>query len=177
VLTPHPTEEGSAVATLLTGVGQIWAAGGHVDVRALHDDERHRRVRLPTYPFERTRLLAGEDGDTGARPAPTRVPTPTARPSPSRRAEDADAPRSPVLEAVLDAFGRALGIPDVEPGDNFFDLGGDSLIATKVAAWARAQFAAAISVADIIRSGDAGRLARLIEERVAAGTQEEEARP
>jgi acyl transferase domain-containing protein len=169
VLTPHPTQEESHVATLLTGVGQIWAAGGHVDVRALHDDERHRRVPLPTYPFERTRLLAGEDDDTGARPAPT--------PSSPRRTEDAHAPRPTVLEAVLDAFGGALGIPDVEPEDNLFDLGGDSLIATKIAAWARAQFAATVSVADIIRSGDASRLARLIEERIAASTQEEEARP
>ncbi|MEV0440491.1 beta-ketoacyl synthase N-terminal-like domain-containing protein [Streptomyces spectabilis] len=168
-LTPHPTEEAADAATLLTGVGQVWAAGGRIDLRALHDDERRRRVPLPTYPFERTRLLAGEDDGTGTHPAPT--------PAPPRRAEDAHAPRPTVLEAVLDAFGGALGLPDVEPEDNFFDLGGDSLIATKVAAWARARFAATVSVADIIRSGDAGRLARLIEERVAAGAEEEEARP
>jgi phthiocerol/phenolphthiocerol synthesis type-I polyketide synthase E len=169
VLTPHPAEEESDVAALLSGVGQIWGAGGRIDIRALHSDERRRRLPLPTYPFERQRILAGEYDDD-ARTAP--VPAP----SPSRPADDARAPRPTVLEAVLGAFGGALGIPDVEPEDNFFDLGGDSLIAVKVAAWAATEFAAAVSGADIIRSGDAGRLARLIEERIAAGEQEQEAR-
>lgn len=45
-----------------------------------------------------------------------------------------DAARFPVLQAVLTAFGQALGHPDIDPQDGLFDPGGDSLTATELAA-------------------------------------------
>ncbi|MFB7780987.1 type I polyketide synthase [Streptomyces bauhiniae] len=70
-----------------------------------------------------------------------------------------------VLEAVLDAFRNALGIPDVEPHDGFLDLGGDSLLAAKLAAWAAAEFQVPVAAADVLRGTDAASLTRLIRER------------
>ncbi|MFF5860419.1 type I polyketide synthase [Streptomyces sp. NPDC012751] len=70
-----------------------------------------------------------------------------------------------VLEAVLDAFRNALGIPDVEPHDGFLDLGGDSLLAAKLAAWATAEFRVPVSAADVLRGTGAASLTRLIRTR------------
>lgn len=164
-LTPHPTEETSSLATLLTGVGQVWAAGGRVDIRALHSDEPRRRVPLPAYPFQRKRYLAGQDESIGAPPSSADL---------SPRQTKYHAPRPAVLAAILDAFAQALGVPDVDADDNFFDLGGDSLIATKIAAWVQSRFATPIGVGDIIKSGDAGQLAKLIEKRTATTVPDEE---
>jgi acyl transferase domain-containing protein len=39
----------------LESLGRLWLAGAHPDWQALHAGNRRRRVRLPTYPFERKR--------------------------------------------------------------------------------------------------------------------------
>jgi phthiocerol/phenolphthiocerol synthesis type-I polyketide synthase E len=198
---PHPAEATSALATLLGAVGRLWSCGTHVDLGALHSDERRRRVPLPTYPFERRHFLvpatASERreteaaGDTPASwigsPAATAANTEAA---PGGATGDAmgDATGGAtgdamggatggamgegrqdgqgVLGAVLDAFGKALGVPDVEAHDSFLDLGGDSLLATKLAAWARAEFQVPVSAADLLRSMNAAALACLIQERM-----------
>ncbi|NBE96641.1 type I polyketide synthase [Nonomuraea sp. KC401] len=43
--------------TVLTALGRLWTAGATVDFAALHAGERRRRLRLPTYPFERRPYL------------------------------------------------------------------------------------------------------------------------
>jgi acyl transferase domain-containing protein/thioesterase domain-containing protein/acyl carrier protein len=40
---------------LLSALGQLWVAGVKIDWSAFHSSEQHRRVDLPTYPFERQR--------------------------------------------------------------------------------------------------------------------------
>ncbi|HSS78405.1 MAG TPA: beta-ketoacyl synthase N-terminal-like domain-containing protein [Thermoanaerobaculia bacterium] len=47
--------EGEEQARLLEALGRLWAAGAHFDSAALFAGERRRKVRLPTYPFERQR--------------------------------------------------------------------------------------------------------------------------
>ncbi|WP_437314686.1 type I polyketide synthase [Sorangium sp. So ce385] len=165
---PHPVESVSDLGTALTAVGELWAGGVQVDFAALHSGERRRRAPLPTYPFERRRYLV----------PPPEVAHPTAAGSTplswvgatDRGTPDAGQTRDhrqypPVLAAVLAAFGQALGVPDVEAQDSFLDLGGDSLIATKLASWVRSELAVAVTAADILRSRNAATLAAMIEER------------
>lgn len=54
----------------------------------------------------------------------------------SRRSEDAVRPRSEVEAAIAELWTAALGV-DVGVHDNFFDLGGDSIVALQIAAKAR----------------------------------------
>ncbi|MFD9736298.1 type I polyketide synthase [Umezawaea sp. NPDC059074] len=170
-MTPHPAEETSDPAALLTGVGRVWAAGGRVDLSALHRDERRGRVLLPTYPFQRRRYFVEPvERTTGtAQGVATRIHE-SAQAGPGPEDHGPVESRSAVLSGVLAAFARALGVPDVEADDGFFDLGGDSLVAAKIAAWGRSEFSVDLSVADIIRSGTAEALADVIEERVATST-------
>lgn len=51
----HPEEKVSDAAYFLTSLGQFWAAGGKIDLKALWKDERRVRVPLPTYAFQRSR--------------------------------------------------------------------------------------------------------------------------
>ncbi|MCE7004700.1 type I polyketide synthase [Kibdelosporangium philippinense] len=53
----EPGRSPTGVRTALAAVGRLWAAGATVDFAALHAGERRRRVRLPTYPFERRPYL------------------------------------------------------------------------------------------------------------------------
>jgi acyl transferase domain-containing protein len=51
----HPKEQRSDLEFLLNTVGRLWLAGGAVNFEALDADEQRRRVKLPSYPFERRR--------------------------------------------------------------------------------------------------------------------------
>ena len=55
VALPHRYERHPDDAYILGAAGRLWAAGGSVDWKAVHANERLRRVALPTYPFERER--------------------------------------------------------------------------------------------------------------------------
>ena len=52
---PHPREEQSDLACLLTTLGHLWIAGGTIDWQGFYAHERRHRLGLPTYPFERQR--------------------------------------------------------------------------------------------------------------------------
>ena len=52
----HPHDNQSDVAYMLRTLGRLWTAGVEIDWTAFHADEsKHRRIPLPTYPFERRR--------------------------------------------------------------------------------------------------------------------------
>ncbi|MFD5751110.1 beta-ketoacyl synthase N-terminal-like domain-containing protein [Streptomyces sp. NPDC127033] len=51
-------DETRVMASQLTALGDLWAAGGTVDWRGVHDGARRAKVPLPAYPFERLPYLA-----------------------------------------------------------------------------------------------------------------------
>jgi acyl transferase domain-containing protein len=53
----EPGRPPTGLRAALTAAGRLWTAGSSVDFAALHAGERRRRVRLPTYPFERRPYL------------------------------------------------------------------------------------------------------------------------
>ncbi|WP_052422985.1 type I polyketide synthase [Nonomuraea candida] len=53
----EPGRPPTGLRTALAAAGRLWAAGATVDFAALHSGERRRRLRLPTYPFERRPYL------------------------------------------------------------------------------------------------------------------------
>ena len=80
---------GPDLALLLDALGRLWVAGVPFDSEALFAGERRRRVRLPTYPFERQRYWidpprGGTTAETGS-PRPRPAPAPTSRTGSGRR--------------------------------------------------------------------------------------------
>jgi len=51
----HPQDQQSDVGFVLQVLGKLWLAGAAVDWDGFHAGERRRKLRLPTYPFERQR--------------------------------------------------------------------------------------------------------------------------
>jgi acyl transferase domain-containing protein len=183
---PHPVETTSDLTTVLAAVGQLWAAGTEIRWEHLHSAQRRHRVVLPTYPFERKRYLVC---------APERVrhpdPTPASGPdggtdgvilgSAARTAGGAaegteaagelaasqlvEAAGGEVEQALGAAFAQSLGLERIGVHDDFFQLGGDSLAATKVAAWGRRRFGVPLTAVDIIRARTVAASARMVEQR------------
>ncbi|MGI5212813.1 phosphopantetheine-binding protein [Plantactinospora sp. CA-290183] len=62
-------------------------------------------------------------------------------------------------DLLLDWWGQALGVSGIGPSDDFFDLGGDSLTAVRVAARLRETFGADLGIGILFEASTVGRLA------------------
>jgi amino acid adenylation domain-containing protein len=122
--TAPPSAAGPAPAdVLLDTLGRLWLAGVEVDWRRWHSGERRRRVRLPTYPFERRRLwiepppATASEGDAARASPPARrlpdladwfvVPVWSERPLP-RVAPAAETPRRWLVLLEAEGPGEAV---------------------------------------------------------------------
>ena len=130
----------------LSAAGQLWCAGASLDASSLDHRPRRHRVRLPTYPFERTRHwveasaaapahsivpIPGSDPASAAIVMPE-LPMPTALPVPVPTAE---APRIERLIAQIVAMVEDVSGEDLQPADigtSFVALGLDSLALTQL---------------------------------------------
>ncbi len=69
-------------------------------------------------------------------------------------------PRTPVEEVVAGLFGQVLGLDDVSIEESFFDLGGHSLSATRLAARIRSVFGLELGLRELFEAPTVAALAR-----------------
>lgn len=164
---PGTDAEQDVLAALLDALGRLWLAGLAVNWAGVHEGARRLRVPLPAYPFERERYVVepaprhpAEAWTAGAEADPS--PVPEAAP------EAAPAPAGGTLPQVTDLFAQILGLDSIEPDDGFFDLGGDSVIATQLLARARALFRVELDSGVLYDAQTPAEFAELVEDRLAA---------
>lgn len=141
----------------LAAVGRRWLTGARIDWAAWHRGRQPRRVALPTYPFERQPYTVAAAQD---------VPftAPNARKSPGDAGED---PSVSTFDLVAKLFAELLDLPEVEPDESFFDLGGDSLLATRVVARICGEFPVEVAPRELFAAPTPGQFAALIDARIA----------
>ncbi len=129
----HQVQNRSDRDTFLLALGQLWSAGVEIDWSPL-SSRQPRRVSVPGYPFARQkhwiepRRIGWVDVPASANGA--------ADPSSNGVAAHAGADKNgqSAVEARLQRIcAECLGVPSVGLNDNFFDIGGDSLLAIGVA--------------------------------------------
>jgi len=150
----------------LDAVGELWCAGGAIDLAPLDRRQHRQRVCLPTYPFERKRYWI-DAAPLAAAPAPARADNvvPLFTPSPAPAVEtpmDATLPgtstgssRLPRLLAQLtELFEDVAGteLEGVDPSSGFVELGLDSLALTQVALQLQKTFALKITFRELMES-------------------------
>ncbi len=134
----------SAEANLLTALGQAWRLGAPVDWDAVYAHRALRRVELPGYPFDRRRCWIEAEpvaASTGLAASPLaasalQAPAPSAASNAAAVSGQSAAAAEPAdMEAAIAAIWRELlGVEALAMDDNFFALGGQSLLATRVLA-------------------------------------------
>jgi acyl transferase domain-containing protein len=140
------SETESSVEMLLEALGRLWLGGADIDWSAFSARERRRRIPLPTYPFERQRHwieTSNAVGDAGharivaeqrvSSDGATRSSTSSTMTIGEQR-RDGSQPQTAVEAVVQAVWQDVLGIDQVHLDDNFFDLGGHSLLLTEMAA-------------------------------------------
>ncbi|HYY97598.1 MAG TPA: amino acid adenylation domain-containing protein, partial [Pyrinomonadaceae bacterium] len=141
---------------------------GRQDAGGLRDALRER---LPEYMTPSAFVLMGELPKTASgkvnRPA---LPAPGA--SQSAQSASYEAPRTLTEEMLAKLWGGVLGLERVSIHGNFFELGGDSLLATKLAFQVRKVFEIELPLTTLFRRPTVADLALLVEEELAAQMDE-----
>ncbi len=182
---PHSSNRRADRAFILETLGQLWLAGIHPDWSAFHAQEKRRRVSLPTYPFqrrlywlerrvqwmERPQAASSDDGVTNgghqAAEAMQQVAEPTNGSGKHSRPDLGTPyaePTNSVEQKVVEIWENLLGIHPVGIHDNFLRLGGNSLLAIRVAAELREAFQIDLSVQAMMTTFTAAELAVVVEE-------------
>ncbi|HYO14949.1 MAG TPA: amino acid adenylation domain-containing protein [Thermoanaerobaculia bacterium] len=82
------------------------------------------------------------------------------------------APRAGLESAVAAVWREVLGVEEVGAGDNFFDLGGHSLLLVELQARLAERLGEEVALLDLFRNPNVASLARFLEQRAAAGVEE-----
>jgi acyl transferase domain-containing protein len=167
----HAFERTDDLAFLLQTVGRLWLTGLRPDWPAFWADQPRCRVPLPTYPFERRRYWIEPRTELAVLPA---AEEPAARPveavpvvaagiagrhaRPSLHVPYA-APRDAAERRLVEILGELLRVETVGLHDSFFDLGGDSLLATHLVARLNQELGAELTLRSIFESPTAAELA------------------
>ncbi|MFD5141732.1 type I polyketide synthase [Streptomyces sp. NPDC058401] len=167
----HPEERTDDGEALSRALGALWETGVEVDWSGTRHG-RERRVPLPGYPFRRVRhwtdpaepvepATAAAPATLGAPAAPTALASPAAPPAPAAPARPAPAAARAgrgAAEVLAGIWAEVLGVPSVGPDEDFFDLGGDSVLAAKVCGRAQA-FGMDLTPQDVFERPTVSRLA------------------
>ncbi|MEV5835293.1 MupA/Atu3671 family FMN-dependent luciferase-like monooxygenase [Nocardia sp. NPDC052112] len=159
---PAPPDEESESNCLSTALAAAWTAGAPVDWSALWEsDGPSVAIDLPAYPFQRTRHWPSE-APSESRAAPTPVSTqPQTDPQPSR------SDTAELLAAVRSTYADTIGRP-LDDTANFFDAGGDSLVAVQAVLALRAELGRELSLREFVDNPSIEQLATLLADRTTA---------
>lgn len=165
--TRHPTERRSDVSFALDALGRMWRAGVEVDWQEFRDGQGGRRVSLPAYPFESKRywleIPSAQPQAQEVKPAPAHsnpvtVSTPVADAVPT----PAEGPRADIEQRVAAIWTNLLGVNPIAPDDDFFEIGGSSLLAARVFAQIDKEFGQLLPLSTLFEAPTVRKLAALL---------------
>ncbi|MGB8207956.1 MAG: condensation domain-containing protein, partial [Mycobacterium sp.] len=154
----------------LLALGQLWSAGVEVDWAPLRGGQPAQLVSLPGYPFERQRHWVDHKPSAGwaTDAAPTSgvaAPPSAGAAEPAHAATNGTSPMEATLQRI---WAQCLGVASVDRDANFFELGGDSLVAISVAMTA-ANEGLDLTPQDLYDNQTVAALAKALIARYAAG--------
>ncbi|MCL1463267.1 type I polyketide synthase [Argonema galeatum] len=164
----HPQDQNSDVAFLLTTLGKLWLGGVQIDWSKFYADEQRYRLPLPTYPFERQRYWIEAPGieqpiKTASLPDENSQPVDsTPHHSRPNLHNTYIAPRDEIEQTIASIWQEFLGIEQVGIHDDFFDLGGDSLLAVQLITKLNETLHKSLSPHSLLQSSTIAALAELI---------------
>jgi acyl transferase domain-containing protein len=122
-------EDADDAEVFLGALGQLWAHGAPVDWAPMRPGRR--RTPLPGYPFQRSRHWL----DSTYTETPAAIQGDAANGSAAGAEPDLAAATTEQILSAL--WSDVLGIDSIKPDDDFFLLGGDSVMAAQIAGRAR----------------------------------------
>ncbi|MFK5969645.1 MAG: beta-ketoacyl synthase N-terminal-like domain-containing protein [Candidatus Marithrix sp.] len=134
----QPNDEISDSSFLIKTLGQLWLNGIKIDWTNFYAKEQRQRLSLPTYPFERqkywieasTKIIFEKIDDLKVLRNEKTVAL-----NPQKKLDDNYvSPRNETEQKITEIWQQFLGIENIDIHDDYFELGGDSLLAVQLIA-------------------------------------------
>ena len=160
---------------ILYMLGQLWLQGAAIAWDQVYAHESHGRVPLPTYPFERQRHWLDLPGQSTPIQPVQHVPkTNDTLPAPNQT----PATLTALEQQIAELWQQSLGVSAIKANDDFFVLGGDSLLAVQLLARLQQTFQVTLDSHTLLRASTIYQLAQVIQQRLGTEkTQTESASP
>lgn len=159
-------DDRSDTAVALGALGQLWVSGVEINWSSIHADEKRLRVELPTYPFQSKRYWLETvppfiDGKQKAAHTPSRVPDEPRTIATESSVEFVS--KVEVQDQIAHIMGAVLGLERVDINDDFFELGGSSVLAIDVMAQIGRIFQVKLPPHELLRAATAEKMANLVQ--------------
>lgn len=138
----HPQDPVDDRRFLEEARGRLWLAGVNLDDEAYFEGEKRFKVSLPTYPFERERYWlpfrpVESSGFMMYEPSKKEESNENQSELPSHQGQrklttEFVAPETDIEKTIAKVWCEVLGIEEIGVNDDFFELGGNSLLATQL---------------------------------------------
>jgi phthiocerol/phenolphthiocerol synthesis type-I polyketide synthase E len=164
----HQAQNRSDRDTFLFALGQLWSAGIDIDWTPQSAGYRPQLASLPGYPFVRQRHWVDYQPTVGRAEGTTATnyTAPSAgAATPTHAATNGTSRMEETLQRI---WAQCLGVGSIDRNANFFELGGDSLIAISVAMTA-ANEGLDLTPQDLYQNQTVAALAKTLIARYAAG--------
>jgi acyl transferase domain-containing protein len=171
-VSPQPTPAAGAACADLLAAGRRWLAGQSLDPAALFAGQQPRRISLPSYPFARHRYWIEPEeplAAAGGAIVPERIAAAQTLHARPELPTPYTAPRSELEERVAGIWREVLGLADLGVNDSFLELGGDSLVATRLMARLREELAVELEIESLFESPTVAGVAAAVVSARAAG--------
>lgn len=138
---PHSKDKVSESGFLLNTLGQLWLNGIKVDWSNFSAEEKRQRLPLPTYPFEHQPYWVEPVSKYQVEQPATRQKamagitlgkSTQAIDEIDEIASQSSPPRNALEQTLVEIWKKFLGLSQISIHDDFFELGGDSLMAVQL---------------------------------------------
>jgi amino acid adenylation domain-containing protein/natural product biosynthesis luciferase-like monooxygenase protein len=167
---------GQELASLLDGLGQLFVHGVALDWAAFYAGQQRRRVALPTYPFEGrcyypAAMLVSAPASAAAAASPAgAIAAAVAVPAEAPAVAAVAAAGSSVQQKLQAIWAGFLGVPEVAPDEDLFNVGVDSLLSIRAIAAIREAFKTDLSLDTLFVLRTVAEQAAEIERRLGQDT-------
>lgn len=153
---------------LLQAVGQMWEYDVPIQWDKIHQSDITGRVSLPTYPFQRERYWIGDKilMHTQSNSTMSKVPTESIQRVVEESNKDEgskDTNRNDVFAQLEQIYKEIFGQKCINAEMNFFELGGESLLALRILSIIKKRFNVKLQLKDIFEATNITMLASKIE--------------
>lgn len=161
-LPPNHDNGASDTGRLIQAMSSLWEHGVSIDWNVFFNSKSGQRIALPLYPFERQRFWIDPVKSASVPPPETRYVDEAIE---TEKADDA-LQLSETEETVAGIWKDLLGIQPASPYDDFFELGGESLLGVQLISRIRDAFQVQLTLEELANTRTLEQFAELIEDKI-----------
>jgi len=170
-LTRHPRMAGNDVKFLVEGIADLWKFGINPNWKRFYQNETRRKVSLPTYAFEKLKYPVNVDSKKILQDLMSGNNSESVYLTEHSKAEPqveavSKGNNDDLEERIAEIWRHFFGKYDITFGDDFFNLGGDSLKATTLIVRLNRHFKIDISLSEFFNCSTIAKLTPLIEIKI-----------